>query len=244
MTFFHLIITRINRFGLNLQRDAPVKSLRTRWRLAVLATILAAGQLMPGPLALQTPVSSPGKAEAFEQTIELNVRLSVPSDRDTRPFQLPPPTLMVPLRRPSDAAAGGSQPPAPGRSADHYFLAKKQHLFHSIIVTSARRHQVDPALIKAIIMAESGYNPRAVSRSGAKGLMQLMPTTADALGVENIFDPAHNIDGGVRYFKQLKKISATTSNSPWPPTTPVAARSKSTAASRPSGPPGLISAKC
>ncbi|MBW2192825.1 MAG: lytic transglycosylase domain-containing protein, partial [Deltaproteobacteria bacterium] len=60
-----------------------------------------------------------------------------------------------------------------------------------------------PALIKAIIMAESGYNPRAISKKGAKGLMQLMPRTAEALGVEDSFNPEQNIRGGVKYFKQL-----------------------------------------
>ena len=52
-------------------------------------------------------------------------------------------------------------------------------------------------------MAESGYNPRAISKAGAKGLMQLMPNTAQALGVEDVFNPQQNISGGVRYFKQL-----------------------------------------
>jgi soluble lytic murein transglycosylase-like protein len=52
-------------------------------------------------------------------------------------------------------------------------------------------------------MAESGYNSRAISKRGAKGLMQLMPATAHALGVEDAFNPKQNISGGVRYFKQL-----------------------------------------
>ncbi len=77
------------------------------------------------------------------------------------------------------------------------------YLFHTIIQEASHRYQVDPALIRAIIMAESSYNPRAVSKKGARGLMQLMPSTAKALGVEDSFNPEHNIHGGVKYFKQL-----------------------------------------
>ena len=57
--------------------------------------------------------------------------------------------------------------------------------------------------IAAIIKAESGYNPKAVSHTGARGMMQLMPLTAAELGVENSFNPEHNINGGVRYYKKL-----------------------------------------
>ena len=80
---------------------------------------------------------------------------------------------------------------------------KAEHLYHKFIVQTASQYQIDPALIKAIIMAESGYNSKAVSKSGAKGLMQLMPETAEALGVEDIFNPRQNISGGVQYFKHL-----------------------------------------
>jgi soluble lytic murein transglycosylase-like protein len=82
---------------------------------------------------------------------------------------------------------------------------KKEILFGSIIQRAADRHQVDSALVKAIIMAESGYNPKAISKRGAKGLMQLMPKTAEALGVEDSFNPEDNIDAGVAYFKRLLK---------------------------------------
>jgi len=75
--------------------------------------------------------------------------------------------------------------------------------YHPIIERAAQRYNVDPALVKAIIMAESNYNPRAVSSRGARGLMQLMPRTAEALGVQDSFDPEHNINGGVRYFRKL-----------------------------------------
>ena len=78
-----------------------------------------------------------------------------------------------------------------------------ERLLTPLVIQTASRHQVDPALVKAIIMAESGYNTRATSQKGAKGLMQLMPATAQALGVEDIFNPKQNISGGVRYFKQL-----------------------------------------
>lgn len=80
---------------------------------------------------------------------------------------------------------------------------KKENYFQPIIIAASNRHNVDPALVKAIIMAESNYNPVAVSKRGAKGLMQLMPNTADALGVEDSFNPKHNIDGGVKYLRQL-----------------------------------------
>ena len=80
---------------------------------------------------------------------------------------------------------------------------KAERLLHPIVIQAAGRYQVDPALVKAIIMAESGYNARAISKRGAKGLMQLMPATARSLGVEDAFNPEENISGGVRYFKQL-----------------------------------------
>ena len=83
------------------------------------------------------------------------------------------------------------------------FGKKGEHLLHPIILQTANRYQVDPALVHAIVMAESEYNPRAVSKRGARGLMQLMPATAAALGVKDSFNPEQNLDGGVRYFKKL-----------------------------------------
>jgi soluble lytic murein transglycosylase-like protein len=80
---------------------------------------------------------------------------------------------------------------------------KKEPPFHSLILQAATAHDVEPALIKAMILAESNYNPKAVSKRGARGLMQLMPSTAAALGVTDLFDPEDNINGGVKYLRQL-----------------------------------------
>ena len=82
---------------------------------------------------------------------------------------------------------------------------KHNESFDTIINQAADQYEIDPALIKAIIMAESGYNPKALSKKGAMGLMQLMPNTAKWLGVEDSFNPEHNINGGVKYFKYLMK---------------------------------------
>jgi soluble lytic murein transglycosylase-like protein len=80
---------------------------------------------------------------------------------------------------------------------------RAERLFHPLILQAANRHKIDPDLVRAIIMAESSYNPKAISKKGARGLMQLMPRTAEALGIEDVFDPEHNINAGVKYFKQL-----------------------------------------
>ena len=81
--------------------------------------------------------------------------------------------------------------------------ARNPEEFEPIINACALEYGVDKSLVKAVIHAESGYNPTAVSSKGAKGLMQLMPKTAQDLKVTNSLDPADNIRGGVRYLKFL-----------------------------------------
>jgi soluble lytic murein transglycosylase-like protein len=78
-----------------------------------------------------------------------------------------------------------------------------RELYESIIQEAAALHGVDEDLVRAVIQTESGFDPQAVSRVGAKGLMQMMPATAKRMGVEDPFDPRENIMGGVKYLRML-----------------------------------------
>jgi len=78
--------------------------------------------------------------------------------------------------------------------------------YDKIISKAANKFNLDVALIKAVIKAESNFNHQAVSSKGAKGLMQLMPQTANALNVEDVFHPENNIEGGARYLRYLLNL--------------------------------------
>lgn len=82
-------------------------------------------------------------------------------------------------------------------------LSRRLDNYDKIITKAANKYNVDKGIIKSIIAAESYANPKAVSRTGAKGLMQLMDKTADSLGVKNSFDPEQNIMGGTKFIKHL-----------------------------------------
>jgi soluble lytic murein transglycosylase-like protein len=93
--------------------------------------------------------------------------------------------------------------PAPHDAQEAAAQAPNLRDLNTIVNGASARNQVDADFIASVIRAESANNPRAVSPKGAQGLMQLMPQTASMLGVKNSFDPAENVDGGVRYLREL-----------------------------------------
>lgn len=108
------------------------------------------------------------------------------------------------------AKASSSRPKNIYLPAEQTFLGRKHEAMsldrdgaEALVKEAAERHRMNPDLIRAVIQTESGWNAAAVSRKGAVGLMQLVPSTAQRFGVKDMFSPKQNVDAGVRYLKTL-----------------------------------------
>jgi soluble lytic murein transglycosylase-like protein len=99
--------------------------------------------------------------------------------------------------------ARGTSAASVSTSVNSFVAVPPQHAYDAIIREASKLYKVDAALIRSVVQAESAFNPLALSRVGAMGLMQLMPSTADALDVDNPFDPRENIMAGTRLLKDL-----------------------------------------
>jgi Transglycosylase SLT domain len=113
------------------------------------------------------------------------------------PDEIPyPEEVVVPTPDPRDDESEGSP-----------FTASPQLISHAqydaLIISASARHGIDPTLVRAVIQVESNYHPRARSSRGARGLMQVMPATGRQYGVSNLYDPAANIEAGIRHLKAL-----------------------------------------
>jgi soluble lytic murein transglycosylase-like protein len=101
------------------------------------------------------------------------------------------------------ASQGGGAISATSFNASDAQASPESGSFESMIEQASAKYQVPAKLIEAVIKAESGFNPKAISSVGAEGLMQLMPGTARSLGVSDPLDPAQNIDGGAHFLRKL-----------------------------------------
>src|SRR5579863_9350369 len=168
-------------------------------------TILAAGTYfaLAQPIRAQitTSVDSKGKMTFVNADSPKPHRGSTIS-----PVPTPVPGFRArnPEASPDVAFSSSTVLPPPGFSAQQSSATSViDQRLDRIVRDAAARHDVDPALVKAVISTESGWNPQAVSRKGAVGLMQLIPGTAQRFGVNNSFDPAQNVEGGTTYLKAL-----------------------------------------
>jgi soluble lytic murein transglycosylase-like protein len=111
-------------------------------------------------------------------------------------------TVLIASPKQAVAAALATPPAAAARKTG---MARKAG-YEEVVNAVSRAHGLESALLHAVISVESRYNPRAVSRKGAAGLMQLMPQTAKRYGVADAFDPLQNLNGGARYLKDLLSL--------------------------------------
>jgi len=131
--------------------------------------------------------------------------LSVPAHAQIYSWRDANGNLVLSNKRPGDAAPLPSYtvPKAEGLRATRSVVAERARSYDDLITEHSRSNGIRPALVRAVMQVESGFNPYARSPKGAMGLMQLMPATAKQYGVKNAFNPAENVRAGVAYLRGL-----------------------------------------
>jgi soluble lytic murein transglycosylase-like protein len=163
-------------------------------KLVVYENLAAAQAAKPAAPAPGATKNGPGKeaaSGAAPKGAPQNGALQNGASQNTGQMALSPPRPIV---------LSGSQPATPLTGS---LQTTGNPVYDDIVLKAAARHGVDPNLVFSVMRQESGFNYRARSYKGATGLMQLMPGTARRFGVQNIYDPAENIEGGTRYLKFL-----------------------------------------
>lgn len=142
--------------------------------------------------------AAPASADIYSLVDEFGVK-HITNQPDADPRW----TLVIKSR---ETVPGYRPPGARKAGAAGAIRASQRRAYREEVRHAVANYQIEEALVRAVIHAESGFNPQAVSRKGACGLMQLMPATADRYGVADIFDPTENITGGVRYLSDLTRL--------------------------------------
>jgi soluble lytic murein transglycosylase-like protein len=157
-------------------------------------------------LVISLPVSAGAAMYAYVDARGIFHYTNVPGNGRYKLSQRPAKRLKSPedqLIKTIASRSGRQMSRTTGQLARGYRYRTSPQALNRYIHVAARNHQVDPLLIKAVIKAESNFDPNAVSSKGAQGLMQLMPGTARDLKVTDPFDPLQNINGGTKYLRAM-----------------------------------------